>query len=149
MLHEMNIPVIIHTAPLTVITVDVGCEENSFNTSRHASAVQKRMKFHAVRVNTSHNRRVTRKGCLLMTDIQVRECLLKQNQATGPRWRRCLGLSSIPIMRKFLFANLSPNIWVHPKDITSLCRHRHCISQDTARIGRNKAGWKAFVDWQR
>lgn len=144
----------IHTAPLTVMIADAGCEENSFNTSRHVSAVQKRMKFHIVRVNTSHNRRVTRKGCLLMTDIRAenlkaRKCPLKQNQATGPHWMRCLRCGSMPLSRTIFFANAAPNIWVHPKDITSPCRHKHCISQDTARTDRNRADWQAFANWRR
>ena len=99
-------------APLTAVIVGMGCAENSSSTLFHAMAVHNRKAFHAVRINTSHSSRVTRKGGLLIlrrwqsvsrTLAPLRQCgvanlthiyrkgqniqrwklLLKQNQAAG------------------------------------------------------------------
>jgi hypothetical protein len=102
MLHKITIPVNIHIAPLMAIIVEVGCEENSFNTSRHASDVQTLIAFHIVSINTSHSRRVTRKGCLLMVfswmeDLKVWKQSPELKQAGGSPLKCCLGGASISI----------------------------------------------------
>jgi len=49
--------------------VDTGCAENSFSTLRHIRAVHNRSPFHADTINTSHSRRVTRKGGLFIVNL--------------------------------------------------------------------------------
>ncbi len=69
MLQKIIIPLTIHIALLTAVIVEVGRAENSFSTVCHARAVHSRKAFHAVRNNTSHSSRVTRKGSLLIVDL--------------------------------------------------------------------------------
>ena len=96
----------IHIAPLMAVIV-VGCTENSFSTLCHAMAVHNRKAFHAVRNNTSHSSRVTRKGGLLIVWIWVENAkglkrLSKREQAKGavlsvskgPRCEALFGMAS-------------------------------------------------------
>ncbi len=57
-------------APLRAVTIGAGFAEYSTNTSRQPMAVHKQSAFQAVRNNTSHTDRVTRKGHLFIGRAQ-------------------------------------------------------------------------------
>jgi hypothetical protein len=80
--HTSSIPMTDKIVPLMAVTVGAGWEENSVSTARHASAVHTCRAFHAVRDNTSHSRRVTRRGVLFIGWSQSS----KREQAEGRRF---------------------------------------------------------------
>jgi len=79
----------IQTTPLIAVTVAVGWDENSSSTPRHASAVQTLSAFQDVMDNTSHSRRVTRRGVFFIGQSQS----LKREQAKGPFFEPLPGMA--------------------------------------------------------
>ena len=112
-------PESIHMHPLSAVTHAAGRAENSVNTFCHARADHSRNPFHAVMKNTSHSKRVTRKGSRVI--------------ARGV-WT---GIESIP------------NTLVLRAGITGSFRRRYCNSRCRARIGRYKEADQAGAGLRR
>lgn len=72
---------------LAAITPGAGETSNSRRTARQDKAVQTRIKFKVVLINTIESTRVTRKGCLF-TSLNSPGCILADSKDTTNLFRR-------------------------------------------------------------